>query len=184
MPWGEKGVWRAGWLKQVWFAGNHSDIGGSYPENESRLSDIALGWIVDEAKAAGLKVDDAVLSIFPSPDGVEHDECKSSLFFRFAEQAKRTLLHDAPLHPSVIERLKLTEVMNYSTVAPYRPEALRTHIECMHFYDADDLIVEFGAGAVAEARKRVADPEDENNKKPNGYWDRLIEELERRKAAG
>jgi uncharacterized protein (DUF2235 family) len=27
-------------FEQVWFAGNHADIGGSYPENESRLSDI------------------------------------------------------------------------------------------------------------------------------------------------
>jgi Uncharacterized alpha/beta hydrolase domain (DUF2235) len=32
------------WLQQVWFAGNHSDIGGSYPENESRLSDVSLQW--------------------------------------------------------------------------------------------------------------------------------------------
>src|SRR3954453_19280166 len=32
-------------FKQVWFEGNHADIGGSYPENESRLSDIALDWI-------------------------------------------------------------------------------------------------------------------------------------------
>jgi hypothetical protein len=35
------------WLKQVWFPGCHSgDIGGSYPEAESRLSDIApsIGW--------------------------------------------------------------------------------------------------------------------------------------------
>ena len=23
------------WLQQIWFAGNHSDIGGSYLENES-----------------------------------------------------------------------------------------------------------------------------------------------------
>lgn len=36
------------WLKQVWFPGNHSDIGGSYPEEECRLSDIALKWMVDE----------------------------------------------------------------------------------------------------------------------------------------
>jgi hypothetical protein len=38
------------WLQQVWFAGNHSDIGGSYPENEARLSDISLGWMVHAAK--------------------------------------------------------------------------------------------------------------------------------------
>jgi hypothetical protein len=30
------------WLKQVWFSGNHSDIGGSYLKNETRLSEIAL----------------------------------------------------------------------------------------------------------------------------------------------
>ncbi|NNM74215.1 DUF2235 domain-containing protein [Enterovirga aerilata] len=36
-------------LRQVWFAGNHSDVGGSYPETESRLSDIALEWMITEA---------------------------------------------------------------------------------------------------------------------------------------
>jgi uncharacterized protein (DUF2235 family) len=37
------------WLDQIWFAGVHSDIGGSYAENESRLSDIALEWMVQAA---------------------------------------------------------------------------------------------------------------------------------------
>lgn len=37
------------WLQQVWFAGNHSDVGGSYLENESRLSDISLKWMVHAA---------------------------------------------------------------------------------------------------------------------------------------
>jgi uncharacterized protein (DUF2235 family) len=36
-------------LIQLWFAGNHSDIGGSYPEPESRLSDIALAWMCEQA---------------------------------------------------------------------------------------------------------------------------------------
>jgi uncharacterized protein (DUF2235 family) len=35
-------------LSQMWFAGNHSDIGGSYPETESRLSDISLKWMIEE----------------------------------------------------------------------------------------------------------------------------------------
>ena len=45
-------------FRQWWFAGNHSDIGGSYPETESRLSDIALEWMIEEATAIpnGLKV--------------------------------------------------------------------------------------------------------------------------------
>ena len=40
----------ADWLIHRWFAGNHSDIGGSYPEIESRLSDIALHWMAKEAE--------------------------------------------------------------------------------------------------------------------------------------
>ena len=38
------------WIDQVWFAGNHSDTGGSYPENKSRLSDITLGWMLHAAE--------------------------------------------------------------------------------------------------------------------------------------
>jgi hypothetical protein len=45
-------------FKQFFFAGNHSDIGGSYAEVESRLSDIALAWMIEEAVTIphGLKV--------------------------------------------------------------------------------------------------------------------------------
>jgi uncharacterized protein (DUF2235 family) len=41
-------------LKQVWFAGVHSDVGGSYPEAESGLSKLALRWMLCEAGKAGL----------------------------------------------------------------------------------------------------------------------------------
>jgi uncharacterized protein (DUF2235 family) len=75
VPWGStqnKGPARpdsyADWLDQIWFAGVHSDIGGSYSENESRLSDIALEWMIHAAgnlpdantpNANGIKVDRA-----------------------------------------------------------------------------------------------------------------------------
>jgi T6SS, Phospholipase effector Tle1-like, catalytic domain len=35
-------------LLQVWFAGVHSDVGGSYLQPESGLSDIAFRWMLDE----------------------------------------------------------------------------------------------------------------------------------------
>jgi uncharacterized protein (DUF2235 family) len=41
-------------VKQVWFAGVHSDVGGSYAEAESGLSKIALRWMLCEAQSAGL----------------------------------------------------------------------------------------------------------------------------------
>lgn len=44
-------------LKQLWFAGVHSDVGGSYAEEESGLSKIALRWMLREAAKAELRVD-------------------------------------------------------------------------------------------------------------------------------
>lgn len=44
-------------IKEVWFAGVHSDVGGSYAECESQLSQIALRWMLCEAELAGLLVD-------------------------------------------------------------------------------------------------------------------------------
>ena len=44
-------------VKQVWFAGAHSDIGGSYPLNESELAQVTLEWMIREATNKGLKFD-------------------------------------------------------------------------------------------------------------------------------
>jgi uncharacterized protein (DUF2235 family) len=43
-------------ILEVWFAGVHSDVGGSYPEPQSQLSKLALRWMVCEAEIAGLKI--------------------------------------------------------------------------------------------------------------------------------
>lgn len=40
-------------LLQVWFPGVHSDIGGSYPQNESVLANHALRWLIEETRKAG-----------------------------------------------------------------------------------------------------------------------------------
>ena len=78
-------------LIQLWFAGNHSDVGGSYPEPESRLSDTALAWMCEQATSVpdGLKTGPIIvdgqkmsntgnaglgLNIFPAADGVQHCE--------------------------------------------------------------------------------------------------------------
>jgi uncharacterized protein (DUF2235 family) len=58
-------------VKQVWFAGVHSDVGGSYAETESGLSKIALEWMLCEAVSLGLRVDPArvnyILGRTPAP---------------------------------------------------------------------------------------------------------------------
>lgn len=50
-------------MEQVWFAGVHSDVGGGYAERG--LTDIALGWMPERARAAGLALDPTVVEAHP-----------------------------------------------------------------------------------------------------------------------
>lgn len=45
-------------VKQVWFAGVHSDVGGGYPIKDNALSALPLEWMVREAVKQGLLVDE------------------------------------------------------------------------------------------------------------------------------
>ncbi len=49
-------------IRQVWFAGVHGDVGGGYPEDESGLSKYPLLWMIEQAKAAGLRIDDTMVN--------------------------------------------------------------------------------------------------------------------------
>jgi len=56
---------------QVWFPGAHADVGGGYPEIDGGLSKISLGWMLDEARAAGMLIDnDKVPAVLPPPGTV------------------------------------------------------------------------------------------------------------------
>jgi hypothetical protein len=134
------------WLKQEWFAGNHSDIGGSYPESESRLSDIALRWMVDELKAIPHppKIDERFVQTFADPLGLQHDEVKASLelwprwwprWLRFGWAKQDRSVHPkAILHESVDERLRAPPVPQFDHRSPYRPISLRNHDECDTYF--------------------------------------------------
>src|SRR6185503_5000411 len=54
--------WKPQDIRQVWFAGVHSDIGGGYPETESGLSKFPLLLMINQAKAAGLKTSTAMVN--------------------------------------------------------------------------------------------------------------------------
>jgi uncharacterized protein (DUF2235 family) len=61
-------------VKQVWFAGVHSDIGGGYDPETSQLSSVALCWMLGEAIADGLDVDRTrCLSEMQLPEGLPPD---------------------------------------------------------------------------------------------------------------
>lgn len=97
-------------LRQVWFAGSHSDIGGSYPpDKQGRLaSDYALQWMLEEAAAAGLALEPHLpASLKPSPRAPIHHSRRH--IFRFARPLIRPLqIAGIPteIHPSVLARVK------------------------------------------------------------------------------
>ncbi len=43
-------------IRQVWFAGCHSDVGGGFIEEQSALSKFPLLWMLEQAKAHGLHI--------------------------------------------------------------------------------------------------------------------------------
>ena len=137
VPWGRPDTRKSGtpvWFEQVWFAGNHSDVGGSYPEDESRLSDISLDWMAKAATAVGLDHDPTVLRTYADPLGTQHDETRG-LIFRVGGKKSRSVRPDAPLHESVLARFAAPVVLQYDVLRPYRPEALRHHQEVSQYYE-------------------------------------------------
>lgn len=48
-------------VKEVWFAGSHSDVGGGYPPAGNGLARAPFEWMVREAQRFGLQVSDAGL---------------------------------------------------------------------------------------------------------------------------
>jgi hypothetical protein len=63
-------------VKQVWFEGAHSDVGGGY--QDSGLSDTALLWMVSEANEQGLAFDEELLRRYVAcgESAVRHDSSK------------------------------------------------------------------------------------------------------------
>ncbi|NUZ04531.1 DUF2235 domain-containing protein [Piscinibacter koreensis] len=94
-------------LKQVWFAGAHSDVGGSY--REAGLSDIALEWMLEEAAALGLRLapPDAQPPRRPDPRACAHDQAFvgfTGAWWALAGLQRRAPPADACKHPSLVAR--------------------------------------------------------------------------------
>jgi len=139
VPWTDKSLAdknkESNWFEQIWFTGVHSDVGGSYPETEARLSDVSLDWMVD--RVTNIKhpvlINGQFLHLHPTPSGMQHDERKSSSIPW--SPGNRTIPNDAPLHASVIARFESESVLHYDEIKPYRPQPLRNHNDVKHFYE-------------------------------------------------
>lgn len=103
-------------VKEVWFPGNHRDVGGGYADHQ-QASRNALRWMVHEAHDCGLEFDaDRYRETFPlgrdepvAIDGL-HDEMKGAVKKRagwwMADHIPRKELQNEPPPPTTIARLK------------------------------------------------------------------------------
>jgi len=112
-------------MKQVWFCGSHSDIGGSYGHDRDGtvLSDIALQWMIEEAVTAGLTIEGHLKEgIKLNPLASIHDSRRS--FYRIKRNLYRDLDHkkgDVIIHPSVKARWEKDD--------KYRPANLKRYVD-------------------------------------------------------
>lgn len=65
-------------VKEVWFAGGHSDIGGGCSEDQSGLSWHSFRWMVGEAAAAGLRLNHERLAAVLDEAGERGEEFEKS----------------------------------------------------------------------------------------------------------
>lgn len=123
-------------VKNVWFAGVHSDVGGGYPMVESGLAKVSFEWMMREASAFGMHIDAAALQrelhgtgAAPDPGADRHESLKGGWRFvelipvrrynwktrakewRWPFGASRNIQRDAAephvfLHHSVLQRLQ------------------------------------------------------------------------------
>ena len=91
-------------VKQVWFSGMHSDVGGGYAEQQ--LFDIALQWLRREAEAAGLLIyDNHKVTIDPDGNGKMHDSHDGfGVLYRKKPRRLDQRILKARVHQAVLDR--------------------------------------------------------------------------------
>ena len=83
----------------------------------------------------------------------------------------------------MIERFAVADgVIQFDVARPYRPPCLRKNRLVQHFFDADDLIREFGEGAADEAASRAAES-GSGDAAETERWSKAQREIERRRKA-
>ena len=127
------------YFEQVWFPGVHADIGGGYLENDARLSDVALNWMVAGASIIpdGLKHDGSVLRLSPDPAGPQHDEQAGGFLkagVRHPPVDPKTGLSGTPTQKSVYRRFEAGPVLLYDRMDNYRPDNMRVHVDFIQYF--------------------------------------------------
>jgi hypothetical protein len=97
-------------------------------------------FITDKIPEGGrVIVDKSLLRLYPSADGMMHDECMvgiggSALHW---SKAVRDVPDTAQLHETVYARLAMKSVRNYTSFGPYRPVALQKHLKAKKYFEGN-----------------------------------------------
>jgi Uncharacterized alpha/beta hydrolase domain (DUF2235) len=123
---------------QIWFAGNHADIGEASRKQVATSGQhprLDVGIHTDKIPEAGsVIIGSNLLRLYPSAEGMMHDECMVGVggtAFKWAK-AVRDVPDTAHLHDTVYERLAMKSVRNFTSFGPYRPVALKNHVRRRH----------------------------------------------------
>jgi uncharacterized protein (DUF2235 family) len=102
-------------VKQVWFAGVHSDVGGWY--SERGLSNVALRWMLKQANAAGMRLKDGWDEVLepgpkaPRESGMRHKDEEAQHeswqgLWKVFPRTRRVIPPNSWIHQSVIDRAR------------------------------------------------------------------------------
>jgi uncharacterized protein (DUF2235 family) len=91
-------------ISQVWFTGVHSDIGGGYPQDG--LSYATLDWMLDKAKAYGLRYLDEPRELLLAPQINPLDKLNDSRkglagYYRYKPRNVLDIYREPPYKPSI-----------------------------------------------------------------------------------
>jgi len=79
-------------LRQAWFSGVHSDVGGGYPQPEAGLAHAALAWMVDEANTCGLGCPPVAAWQAVSSEPLAHDALYDTPWWALAGMTARSTI--------------------------------------------------------------------------------------------
>ncbi|MBT8379277.1 MAG: DUF2235 domain-containing protein [Ignavibacteria bacterium] len=118
--WKKEGVQSYQTIKQVWFPGAHTNIGGGYVD--AGLSDIAFLWMKSKAEECGLKFSEDYINRKINPDSFGELRKSRKFFYRIFRKFERPILKEENanefIHFCALDRL------NEITIT-YSPENLR-----------------------------------------------------------
>lgn len=113
-----------GWpgeLEQAWFAGVHSNVGGSYKPDGA--ANEALHWLVEKAERLGLAFDNAALAHYEPHFRANLNDSMTALYRpmgKLLRDVGKHVAHGEKLHRSVLDR--------YGADAAFRPKNLESVI--------------------------------------------------------